>query len=150
MKALQGHVPPQEVLFPLDCPSLRTKPFLKWAGGKTRLLEVLRRSLPPTFRNYVEPFLGGAALFFDLALLRPSTSNTRDTGPQSHQFGDFGTALLNFLEDLSTQNPILTLPHKSQESQVPKNLELLPNLGSNVLIVWVNPLKGLLKCVNIC
>jgi DNA adenine methylase len=60
-------VPPQEVLFPIDSPSLRTRPFLKWAGGKTRLLGVLRRSIPPAFRQYVEPFLGGAALFFDLA-----------------------------------------------------------------------------------
>jgi DNA adenine methylase len=46
--------------------NLRTKPFLKWAGGKTHLLPVLRQCVPKTFRWYFEPFLGGAALFFDL------------------------------------------------------------------------------------
>lgn len=42
------------------------KPFLKWAGGKTKLLPQLRENLPVDFadRVYVEPFLGGGALFF--------------------------------------------------------------------------------------
>lgn len=43
------------------------KPFLKWVGGKRRLLPDLRARLPASFRDYHEPFLGGGALFFDLA-----------------------------------------------------------------------------------
>ena len=43
-----------------------TRPFLKWAGGKTRLLPVLSESAPPVFNRYHEPFLGGGALFFAL------------------------------------------------------------------------------------
>lgn len=42
------------------------RPFLKWVGGKTQLLEQLQPLLPATFRRYFEPFVGGAALFFDL------------------------------------------------------------------------------------
>lgn len=42
------------------------KPFLKWAGGKTQLLPYLHRYLPPNFNQYLEPFLGGGALFFNL------------------------------------------------------------------------------------
>src|SRR5437016_1306773 len=58
---------PQEALFGLAHPCAVTRPFLKWAGGKTRLLPVLRRALPSTpFRRYFEPFVGGGALFFDL------------------------------------------------------------------------------------
>lgn len=41
------------------------RPFLKWVGGKTQLLPALRPALPETFGRYFEPFLGGAALFFD-------------------------------------------------------------------------------------
>jgi len=42
------------------------RPFLKWAGGKTRLLPILLAYAPHDFRNYHEPFLGGGALFFAL------------------------------------------------------------------------------------
>jgi DNA adenine methylase len=43
------------------------KPVVKWAGGKARLLPVIRRHLPRTFHRYFEPFCGGAALYFSLA-----------------------------------------------------------------------------------
>lgn len=42
------------------------RPFLKWAGGKTQLVEELKARLPEKFGNYHEPFLGGGALFFKL------------------------------------------------------------------------------------
>lgn len=41
-------------------------PFLKCPGGKTQILDLLDRRLPPTFNDYYEPFLGGGALFFHL------------------------------------------------------------------------------------
>jgi DNA adenine methylase len=45
------------------------RPFLKWAGGKGRLLERLEAHFPPALRDgsvhtYAEPFLGGGAMFF--------------------------------------------------------------------------------------
>ena len=43
------------------------KPFLKWAGGKRSLLpEILNRIPDERFELYVEPFLGGGALFLEL------------------------------------------------------------------------------------
>lgn len=40
-------------------------PVLKWAGGKTRLIDQIRLYLPSQPRNYyVEPFIGGGALLF--------------------------------------------------------------------------------------
>ena len=41
-------------------------PFVKWAGGKTQLLPMVDKHIPPTFNRYFEPFLGGGALFFHL------------------------------------------------------------------------------------
>lgn len=42
------------------------KPFLRWAGGKTRLLSVIQPFVPERFNNYHEPFLGSGAMFFAL------------------------------------------------------------------------------------
>ncbi len=42
------------------------KPFLKWAGGKSQLLQQFVLFLPLNFNKYIEPFLGGGALFFYL------------------------------------------------------------------------------------
>jgi len=45
---------------------LTPRPFLKWAGGKTQLVDELMARMPAHFGNYHEPFLGGGALFFKL------------------------------------------------------------------------------------
>ncbi len=37
------------------------RPFLKWAGGKTRLVPDLLRHMPLAFNTYHEPVLGGSA-----------------------------------------------------------------------------------------
>jgi DNA adenine methylase len=48
------------------------KPFLKWAGGKSQLLDEIEGRLPAELLTggidtYVEPFVGGGALFFYIA-----------------------------------------------------------------------------------
>ena len=45
-------------------------PFVKWAGGKTQLLEKMKYYFPDKFGRYWEPFLGGGAVFFCLASKR--------------------------------------------------------------------------------
>jgi DNA adenine methylase len=45
----------------------KARPFIKWVGGKTQLLEQFDNYYPSALskgliRHYVEPFLGGGAL----------------------------------------------------------------------------------------
>lgn len=40
-----------------------TKPFIRWAGGKSRLLPRILPHIPNEIANYYEPFLGGGAVF---------------------------------------------------------------------------------------
>lgn len=47
--------------------SVRSQPFLKWAGGKTQLLNELIKRVPLTYNVYFEPFIGGGALYFAIA-----------------------------------------------------------------------------------
>lgn len=48
----------------------RAHPFVKWAGGKAQLLDVLKNNLPNgiggAIKKYAEPFVGGGAFLFSL------------------------------------------------------------------------------------
>ncbi len=45
---------------------MQAKPFVKWAGGKTQLLPELKKNIPTRFKRYLEPFVGGGALLFEI------------------------------------------------------------------------------------
>lgn len=51
------------------------RPFLKWAGGKTRLISQYKDYFPQHYQTYYEPFLGGGAVFF---YLQPSKAVLTD------------------------------------------------------------------------
>lgn len=50
--------------------SKEAKPFLKWAGGKGQLISQLEEHLPTDLKEheftYIEPFVGGGAMFFHM------------------------------------------------------------------------------------
>lgn len=42
------------------------KPMIKYAGGKSGEIEVIKKFIPEYSGKYIEPFLGGGALYFSL------------------------------------------------------------------------------------
>lgn len=198
MNQLSGlRLPSGELPFRLESSTaLRAKPLLKWAGGKTRLLPVLRRAVPTTFRRYLEPFLGGAALFFNLgpaeALLSDSNWEliscyevVRDRAEELiRQLSRCRVSEAEFYrvralvpDDLLPVDPVhvsrerlwprlpafdlvtLLLPatsdgvvpgvHELNEPQITKNLELLADFGTDVLIFWMSGLQLPLECIQL-
>ena len=81
---------------------MRAKPFLKWAGGKTQLIEQIKEQLPNNIITnrftYIEPFVGsGAVLFWIL-----------------EQYPNMERAIINDInQDLT--NSYLTIKHNVQE-----------------------------------
>ena len=55
------------------------KPILKWAGGKTQLLGELLPKVPSSYNRYIEPFVGGGAMFF---ALQPENGLIADSNPE--------------------------------------------------------------------
>ena len=55
----------------------KAKPFVKWVGGKTQLIEQLEALLPADFDErenvtYIEPFVGGGAMLFYMLHAHPN------------------------------------------------------------------------------
>ena len=58
---------------------MRAKPFLKWAGGKTQLIEQIKEQLPNNIKTndftYIEPFVGSGAVSFWMLEHFPNMKN---------------------------------------------------------------------------
>lgn len=45
---------------------IKPKPFVKWAGGKRQIIKFIKSKVPLSYERYIEPFVGGGALLFEL------------------------------------------------------------------------------------
>ena len=55
------------------------RPLLKWAGGKTQLLSDIIPKMPKKYGRFIEPFIGGGALFFSI---KPNGGLIADSNPE--------------------------------------------------------------------
>lgn len=78
------------------------KPFLKWVGGKSRLVNQLLPMMPNGYNIYREPFLGSGALFFALqpkrAILSDSNADLINTFVQLRDRSEDLIYVLNALQ----------------------------------------------------
>lgn len=59
--------------------TVQARPVLKWAGGKTQMLNSIVPKVPEKYGRYIEPFMGGGALFF---ALNPKQAIIADSNPE--------------------------------------------------------------------
>lgn len=79
--------------------SMQAKPILKWAGGKTQMLGDLLPKVPTSYGRYIEPFIGGGAMFF---ALNPNNAVIADSNPELinmyRQVADNADAVISYLQ----------------------------------------------------
>lgn len=91
--------------------SVKAKPFLKWAGGKSQLLPTINSYLPENFRDidsvtYIEPFVGGGAMLFFMLQAYPNIKRAIINDINSHLINtykairDTPLLLIEFLSEL--------------------------------------------------
>ena len=73
------------------------KPFLKWVGGKTQILNTLLPKIPATINNYHEIFLGGGSVL--LAILSLQQQNKITIKGNIYAY-DINTDLINLYKDV--------------------------------------------------
>ncbi len=62
------------------------KPFIKWAGGKSQLIDEIRKKYPQEINRYCEPFVGGGAVLLDILV---------NINPTSILINDINKELIN-------------------------------------------------------
>ena len=67
--------------------NMKITPFVKWAGGKTQLIDKLISKKPNEFNNYYEPFIGGGAFLYELK-------------PENAIIGDINEQLINVYKQI--------------------------------------------------
>jgi len=82
------------------------KPFIKWAGGKSQLINEIRKKYPKNINRYCEPFVGGGAVLLDIL---------NNNKPKDVIINDINKDLINTYSQV--QNNVYELIQKLTELQ---------------------------------
>ncbi|MCI5523159.1 MAG: Dam family site-specific DNA-(adenine-N6)-methyltransferase [Spirochaetia bacterium] len=127
------------------------KPFIKWAGGKTQLLEEIRSKYPSRIEKYCEPFTGGGAVLFDvLQKSYPEQVLINDINKELintyQQLRDNSDSLIELLSDLqktyklhtTEENKILFYEKRDRYNELKVNGNDAENLEKAALFIFLN------------
>ncbi|MDD5790437.1 MAG: DNA adenine methylase [Spirochaetia bacterium] len=127
------------------------KPFIKWAGGKTQLLEEIRSKYPSRIEKYCEPFVGGGAVLFDvLQKSYPEQVLINDINKELintyQQLRDNSDSLIELLSDLqrtyklhtAEENKILFYEKRDRYNELKVNGNESENLEKAALFIFLN------------
>lgn len=82
------------------------KTLVKWAGGKEKELSIIKKNIPQYKGRYVEPFVGGGAVFFNINTLKCCIND------KSHDLINFYLSIKNqddaFKKFLYEENYVMT------------------------------------------
>ena len=106
------------------------KPFIKWPGGKDSELKYILPAKPKVIRNYIEPFLGGGAVFFAIK---------DDDVTGNFYLNDLSNDLINTYRFVKTRNEdffdemnVIDVNNKKMKEIVYFNLDRIRQLFSEV------------------
>ena len=121
------------------------RPFVKWVGGKSQLLDEIREKYPQKIEKYCEPFVGGGAVLFDVL---------SKFQPKKVLINDINKELINTYkqirdncEDLILQLSEIQSRYKSQSLEDNKALFYEKRARYNELKVNGNEAENLEKAV---
>lgn len=102
--------------------NIHAKPILKWAGGKTQILGDIVPKVPSKYRKYIEPFIGGGALFF---ALNPEEAVIADSNPELinvyQQIADDVTGVIACLKEYKNTKEAFYEARSLEWTSLPKN-----------------------------
>lgn len=130
----------------------KAKPFIKWVGGKTQLLQQLERHLPPELYlidfTYIEPFVGGGAMLFFMLQNFPNIKKVVINDINSNLTGaykaikDEPEGLIYRLKHIEQMYSAITAYEKQRafylEMRYRFNEDKLNNIDKTALLIFLN------------
>lgn len=114
-------------------------PVLKWAGGKTQLLDPITAKMPKAYNRYYEPFIGGGAVW--LAIM-PEQASINDTNEQLInlylQMKENAQAVISFVNELDSVPCDKDFYYSIRERYNRKITSCVLDAECAALMIWIN------------